>query len=640
MRKIQMFLLLIGTATLALGQPMLSKKHGLFDSPFRLTMRPSVAGRVVRFTLDGSQPTLTSQRYMSALTIDETTVVRAAEVIGDTALSATATATYIFPESILTQANDAEGNPTTPSGYPDKWGSFIQISGTAPGYYAMDSHIVSENKTEILAGIHDLPVVAINTAPDNLFSHTADSVTGGIYIYTGAPVGSGIGRDWTRPISLELMGGPLQHDLTVDCAVKMHGGHSRLPEKTPKHALRIMFKGKYGASKLYYPVFGDQGVEKYESLVLRTFFGNSWTHQDEANRQRAQYTRDLWARATQQRMGHPHSKGQAVHLFLNGMYWGIYNLCERLDGEHCAYNYGGKKADYDVIKVDEEQGEKVVASDGDLSAWTEMRQVTEKVNASGNTEYFRLEGLDANGKRDTTLHPLLDIDNFMDYMLINLYAGNTDWDSHNWLAYRRRTQTEHGFRFFCWDTEMIFVNVNENITGKNTSSKPTHFLQCLLRNPVAKSRFNHRAHLALTKGGWLTEEGVTSVWDSLYSHLRNAIYDECARWGDYRRDIHPYTSQGHRYRISSYFMKERNRLLTEYFPKRTDTLIEQLKTRGWYTEEDDYEEAILPLMANRLPELIFDLQGRSYGRLSDNGSLPADLPSGIYIVGGRKVVKP
>lgn len=625
--------------------PIFNAKHGLQTKMFRLNIRPSVAGRTVRFTLDGSAPTLKSQKYVTSFNISQTTIVRAAEVIGDTALSDVATASYIFPEDILTQGNDSGGNPACPQGYPSTWGAFVQITGTAPAYYAMDSHIVSENKAEILHGFQQLPIVSIATAPGNLFSHEVDSITGGIYIHTGAPVGSGVGRDWTRPVSLELFGGPMAHDLTVDCALKLHGGHSRLPEKTPKHAFRLQFKGKYGASKLHYPVFGEEGAEKYESLVLRTFFGNSWVHHDETNRQRGQYTRDLWARATQQRMNMPHSKGQAVHLFLNGLYWGIYNLCERLDAEHCAYNYGGKKSQYDVIKVEETESEKIVAADGTLDAWNEMRSTTEKISSTNTAALYRLEGRNESGVRDTSIHPLLDIDNLMDYMLINFYAGNTDWDSHNWLAFRPREGEAQGFRFFCWDTEMIFGSSSEDVTGKNTSAKPSHLLQCILRNPLGRQRFNHRIHLAMKSGGILSPEGVVEVWDSLYHGIDHAIYDECARWGDYRRDIHPYTQQGHRYRINTYFMNERNRLLTQYFPVRTQKVLNQLEARGWYTPDtDDYEEytwdalpSITP--AAVAPIFVYDLQGRCVGRLTDEGQLPSTLPQGLYIARGKKLLK-
>ena len=184
---------------------------------------------------------------------------------------------------------------------------------------------------------------------------------------------------------------------------------------------------------------------------------------------------------------------------------------------------------------------------------------------------------------------------------------------------------------------MIFVNVNENVTGKNNGGKPTHLLLCLMRSPLFKARFNHRAHLLLTGDGLLTETGAVAVWDSLYHQIENAVYDECARWGDYRRDIHPYSSAGHRYRIRTYYMNERNRLLTSYFPQRTQKVLDQLKTRGWYDETDVLDGIQTPQLATR--SVVFDLQGRCVGSLTADGSLPSHLPRGIYVVGGRKVLK-
>ena len=45
-----------------------------------------------------------------------------------------------------------------------------------------------------------------------------------------------------------------------------------------------------------------------------------------------------------------------------------------------------------------------------------------------------------------------DVDNFIDFLFINQYGGNTDWDHHNWLAFRNRELGYRGFCFVCWDT--------------------------------------------------------------------------------------------------------------------------------------------------------------------------------------------
>ena len=629
-------LLFISLLGMAQG-PVLSKKHGLYSNSFRLHITPSAEGRKIYYTLDGSTPTPASNLYRTSISITKTTVVRALEVIEGDSLSPITTASYLFPKDIIVQATDASGKPAIPDGYPSQWGPYAEMRGNAPAFYAMDNEIVTESESEVLQGFEELPIVSVVTDKENFFSDEIDEERGGIYIYTGAPVGNQPGRDWERPISLEIIGGELDHDVTVDCGVKIHGGHSRLPEKNPKHALRLMFKSKYGPSKLNHAVFGEEGVDRFEDLILRTYFGNAWIHWDEGNRNKAQYTRDLWARSVQERLGHPHSKGQPVHLFLNGMYWGMYNLCERINKEHCAEHFGGKKADWDVIKVEETEGEKVVAADGTLDAWKKMLMTVENVKATSNTAFYQLQGLDSKGEPSEEQEPLLDLESFCDYMLINFYGGNTDWDHHNWYAIRNRTNPGKGFQFICWDTELIFGSSNENVTNKDNSGKPSHMLNCLMRNTRFKRIFNHRAHVLLTEGGLLTEEGVREVWDSLYYNIQYAIYDESARWGVYRRDIHPYTAKGHRYRVGTYYQNERNRLLTQYFPVRTANVIAQLKNLGWYSETDDINDIEQDLLM--ASTAVYDLQGRHRGTLDDNGQLPTHLPSGLYIVGNRKMRK-
>lgn len=615
--------------------PTFSVEHGFYEGRgFALKMTPSVEGRRIFYTTDCSEPTMQSKEFGKSLAIKGTTVVRAAELVTDDSLSAVATATYIFLEDVLTQANDAYGNPTFPAGYPSSWGKFDTVYGTAPAHYAMDKTIVDESREKVLAGFKDLPVVSVVTDKDNLFSKVIDEEKGGIYIYTGSPMGDGTGRDWERKVSVEMIGGELDHDVTVDCGIEMHGGHSRLPEKNPKHAFKLKFKSKYGPSKLHHDVFGN-GTEKYEDLVLRTFFGNAWTHWDEGNRTKAQYTRDLWARSVQERLGLPHSKGQPVHLFLNGMYWGIYNLCERINAEHCAAHYGGKAKDYDVIKVEETEGEKVVTTDGTLDAWDNMLSIVEKVRSSNNTSLYMLEGKGIDGVEDLEMEKWLDLDAFCDYMLINIYGGNTDWDHHNWYAFRKVGDREHGFRFMCWDTELIFGSVNENVTGLDNAGKPSHILKCLMRNAKFKARFNHRAHVLLTEVGPLSVDGAVEVFDSLYHVIENAIYDESARWGTYRRDIHPYTAKGHRYRVDSYYMNERNRLLIDYFPKRTGIVIQQLRNLGWYNTADGIEDEVA--MPSTASSMVYDLQGRLCGRTDEDGNMPRNLKQGVYIVNGVKI---
>ncbi|MBP5393962.1 MAG: CotH kinase family protein [Bacteroidaceae bacterium] len=561
--------------------PEFSVPHGIYNEKFRLSISSPVSNAVVYYTDDGSDPRVNGQLYDGSLNIGSTAVIRSAVLVGDTAWSEVTTASYIFPQSLLFQGNK-------PFGYPEYWGKYCEISGTAIADYEMDPEITGNKtySTYVTEGITTLPIVSLVTDKGNLFNREADSIKGGIYIFTGCPVGDGTGRGWERPVSFELIGGSEEHDLTVDCCLKLHGGHGRLPEKNPKHAFRLHFKSEYGPKKLKYPVFGEQGPKRFDALVLRTFFGYSWQHWDNAQRNKAQYIRDLWTRETQAKMGDPASKGQYVHLFLNGLYWGMYNLCERVSDDFCAQHFESVEEEWDIVEVDGGAGQyhAAIPTYGTIDAWNQMADLI--YTLPNHSSYMHLIGCGSDGKPNAKYPPLLDVDNFIHFMLINLYGGNTDWDHHNWYAYRNRFWAYEGFRFICWDSENVLVSPTENLTSKNNRGCPTGFLNRLMKQGIFAHRFHEEAQRALTHGGPLTPESALATWDSLYNVIRLALWDESARWGDYRRDVHPYSSKGSLYTPNGAYESERMRLLKQYFPVRTGNFIQQLRERGWFPKAE------------------------------------------------------
>ena len=586
MRREFVFVLLMicGMAGL-MAQPRFSQPHGLYDGGSLTVSITGEEGAEIRYTTDGSEPTAESRLYTVPLLLSKTTILRAAEVREGVVSSPVATASYIFISSVLKQ-------PNNPEGYPTEWGEYTQIWGTAPADYEMDPEMTGDEtlSQKISDGLKQLPILSIVSDKDNFFSHENDPDRGGIYIFTGPPVGDDTGHGWTRPASVELFGGPQQHDLSTDCGVRLHGGHGRLAEKNPKHSFRLVFKEKYGPKSLKYPLFGEDEPAKFDQLVLRCHFGNAWQHWMENNRQKAQYTRDVWARRMQRKLGRTSVNALYVHLFLNGMYWGLYNLAERVDGQFGKDHLGGDKSDIDVIKIEEDGGNHLEASEGDMEAWNLMTETAAK--AADDAYYQQLD-------------TLLDIDNFIDYMLINQYAGNTDWDHHNWYAIRRHNTdsgVSEGFRFLCWDSEIILENERENVLSKNNGyQSPTGIFQQLLRNDDFARRYLRRAKELLSDDGLLGQGSVVEVWDSLYHTISTALYDEAARWGDYRRDVHRWQSAGQLYTVDNHYMAERNRLLTQYFPVRTANVLRQITS---YVNIDDFEvpEGWEPLMASMFHE--------------------------------------
>ena len=572
-------------SAVGVAQPQFSKPHGLYDGGSLTVAISGDAAAKIFYTTDGSTPTTASTKYTAPLTIQKTTILRAIEQIGDS-LSPVGTASYIFVNSVLSQ-------PNNPAGYPAEWGYYTDVNRweRAIADYEMDQEMTSNPtlRPKIIEGLKQLPILSIVSDKDNFFSHENDPDRGGIYIFTGPPVGDATGHGWTRPTSVELFGGPQQHDLSTSCGIRLHGGHGRLAEKNPKHSFRLVFKEQYGPKTLRYPLYGEDQPSKFDQLVLRCHFGNAWQHWGEGNREKAQYTRDVWVRRMQRRIGRTSVNAIYAHLFLNGMYWGIYNIAERVDDQFGKDHLGGKKEDIDVVKIEEDGGNHIEAAEGTLDVWEQM---TSAVAKAGSAEGY------------AKLDSLLDIDNFIDYMLINQYAGNTDWDHHNWYAIRRHNsdeKTSTGFQFLCWDSEIVFENVRENnLTKNNGGSYPTGMFHSLLQNPTFAKKYQRRAKELLADDGFLGQQSVVNLWDSLYHTIDKAIYCEAARWGDFRRDVQPqpsYYGSNRVFTVDDAYMQERNRLLTSYFPYRSGIVLDNILA---FVQVDDFEapEEWVPMAAS------------------------------------------
>jgi hypothetical protein len=107
-----------------------------------------------------------------------------------------------------------------------------------------------------------------------------------------------------------------------------------------------------------------------------------------------------------------------------------------------------------------------------------------------------------------------------------------------------------------------------------------------MENKHFAKKYMERAKVLLADDGMLGAKSTEEVWDSLYNTISTAIYAEAARWGDYRRDVHPYQTPGMLYTVDETYMTERNRLHREYFPYRSSTVMSMIEN---LFEIDDFE---------------------------------------------------
>ena len=561
-----------------LQEPRLSHEHGIYDTPFDLEISTDLSGVQIYYTTNGDIPDSKSGRlYSGPVLIDSTTVLRAIIIKSDTLKSKVVTCTYLFLHDIINQPND-------PEGYPAEWGPYHAIEGTAIADYEMDPEITQDPQwADVMdEALLALPIMSIVTRKGNLFSHALDPDTGGIYIYTGdaddrtPEQGGAEGGGWERPASVEYFTVDGSKSFQMDCGLRIHGGHSRRPEKTPKHSFRLVFRSEYGSTRLNFPLFDNGSTESFNTVVLRAGFGNTMTHHSHSERTKIQYIRDQWAKQTQLDMGHPAGHGGYVHLYLNGIYWGIYNPTERLDGDFAQAYYGGEEGNFDIIKDYEE----VVA--GNRDAWITMKSIA-NAGLSDNANFQKIQGNNPDGTRNPDYPVYLDVVNFIDYMLINYFGTNWDWDNHNWAAIRDRTNPDKGFQFYSWDTEHIIEQIDANNLELNNAGKPTGLFNLLIQNEDFKRLFTDRVQLFFFNGGMLTPQKNIERWMKFANQVEPAIIAEVARWGDYRRDVHPYQTAGpFDLYGKQYWTDQLNFIINDYFPQRGDVFIDQLKAAGLF----------------------------------------------------------
>ncbi len=430
-----------------------------------------------------------------------------------------------------------------------------------------------EYRELIMPALLAIPTISLVTQKDNLFSFDMDPVTGGIYIHTGSST-DGLGEDWKRPVSIEYFSPDSNDGFQVNCGIKIHGGSSRIPEKNPKHSFRLLFKEEYGPKRLNYDLFGESATESFNSLILRGGFNQTWLHWDNGQREEAQYINDSWAKDMYMKMGLKAAHNKFFHLYINGMYWGLYNLSERMDNEYMQYYLEGNEEDFDVIKDYAEVGE------GNADAWNRMMQMAED-GLSDAVSFYGIQGKNEFGQEDESIEALLDVDNLIDFMILNFYAGNKDWDHHNWVAARNRENPAKGFQFLPWDSERIFNGLNDNIVDENNEDRPSFLYAQLRKNPVFRMQFTLRANELLGPGGLLSPDTVTAIWQKRSGEIELAIIAESARWGDYRRDVHAYKNNPYElYTKNDHWLVEQKRLVEDYFPARSQIVLDQLKEIG------------------------------------------------------------
>ncbi|HEY6229227.1 MAG TPA: lamin tail domain-containing protein, partial [Verrucomicrobiae bacterium] len=361
----------------------------------------------------------------------------------------------------------------------------------------------------ITAPRRSLPALSIVTATNNLFGPT-----GIIGIYGGTYSGDGTwkavnpgdyhnpdkhGLAWERPTSIEYFYPTNNDQFQIDCGIRVQGSDYIRPRYTAasKFSYRFYFRGDYGSGKLEYPVF-DSVVSSFDQLVMRA------GHNDDTN----PFLKDELMRRMMIDCGQVGSHGAFQTLYVNGVYKGYYNLVERIE-KHFCQAWHGSSLEWDVLEQNQ------IPLDGD------------NLNFAAMMTFFKNNPM-TNAANYLEATRRLDLTNFVDYLLVNIYGANGDWPGNNWRAGRERSANGI-WRFYLWDAEFAFGTYGQTYTYDTfanqlaeTSEIPTIY-KALRNSPEFKLFWADRVNKHFYNGGALADTNILRNYNTLKAQLTNII---------------------------------------------------------------------------------------------------------------------
>ncbi len=428
--------------------------------------------------------------------------------------------------------------------------------GNIPGRIITHSYFIdSENE------IGSLPVVSIATNPENFW----DSIQG-IYVQDFKP-------DWEVPINIELFenDGSDRAAFNLQAGTKINGLYSwQLPQKM----LGVYFRKKYGEGKLDYPILFDKERNSYQSFALRAS-GSDWAY--------SLFRDGMTQSLTAENMDVDYQSYRPAVLFVNGKYMGINNIRAKVDDDLIIQSHNLLENEFDMVENEN------YAEAGSLDQYVGFDSL-----------YHRDLSVQANFD---TVATLMDIENFTDFVITEIYSQNTSVD-HNIMAWKPKIGGK--WKWILNDLDRGFFNPDENLIDFY-AGKDVIPLNHLLNNEGYKKYFGKRLadHLFTT----FDPLHVKKTIELYKNRIENEVPKHIIRWqgtsSKYGDPIYSY----------DYWESQINRL-KRFADERPNYLLNDLINYGF--------EQSTPLTLNIYPANsgIVDFNSIKITQKTSNGAYP------------------
>lgn len=474
------------------GQPIekacFSVPGGFYEESPVLELFPFYMNHHIRFTTNGNRPTAQSRLYTEPLVLDER-LYSTSDIY----------TIQVAPEKDMFYADSVEHCIVIRAAVFDENDNCISEVATNSYFIgALGCHT------------HGLPVLSLCADSLDLFSFYRGILVPGAWISPNWPEWTGNyfnkGPEWERVCNVEFYE-PDNRGINQIAGLRTHGGASR---RYQQKGLKIYAREAYGKKRFEHLFFPENApIDSYKHLCLKPFRCSNWmtTGVQDHLAQEVVRTLNIDGLASRQMV-----------LFLNGEYWGIYALEESPDERYLEDHFG--------IDVDESSIVKkwIYPEHGDSIRWQALFQWVMDTDLSDEENY-------------QTLCEQIDIDNFIDYQIFELYSSNVDWPKNNVRCWQRDGGKWRwiffdgdGCFFLDWD---VFANATDTDpipNGTNPSAfQATLFFRKLMANAAFKKHFVDRFHQLMADQ--LRYDRIAPHFHAVCDQVRGEVPSQSSRFG-------------------------------------------------------------------------------------------------------------
>ena len=441
--------------------PIVSETGGLYTGQVTITVLNSDDIPHIRYTLDGKEPNQASLQFSGTMPLSNTTTLRLRGFAPD-----------LLPSPVITR-----------------------------------SYLIDED-------VH-LPVISLVTDPDHLFSDQTGIYvigTNGVSGYcSGVPMN--LNRDWERPLNIEFFDLDGETLLNQGAGVQIFGGCSRT--RYPQKSLALYARSEYGAGSFDCQFFPDKPITEFQSFILRS----------SADDQPFTMFRDGLAQSLIRDVLDVDVQAyRPVVVFINGAYWGIHNIREKLNEHYPAGNYDLDAGSIDVLRRNPYDSWNIVA--GSSNHYNAMMDYV-SANNLAQTNHFDYVGTQ------------MEIDEYIDYQIAEMVLGTGDWPGNNIKFWRSQSPPHNRWRWITYDLDWTVMDYQVNTVDLATDPNcncswpnppwSTLLFRRLLDNNSFRNEFIQCTALYMNTA--FHPERIIHFTDSLQAAISPEIPRHIDRWG-------------------------------------------------------------------------------------------------------------